>query len=89
MKKIIEFNGRILEIQAEERFYPVFCYDYTVQELREKKHWWNQGKVEVLSGSTLTWGEDYDFETVIKEKLEIIYGDKHRKNVEKFFRENS
>ena len=89
MRKEINYNGRRLEVIATRFSFPVCYYEYTVNELLEKKHWWNSSRRQVLSGSTLAWGEDDDFETILMEKLEIVFGDKHTDNVQKFFQENS
>lgn len=88
MEKIINYNGKTLKIVAEKYVYPVCHYDYKVYELRKKKHWWNFSKVEIISGSTLWWTEDEDFEIKIMEKIEFHYAPKHINNVEKFFSEN-
>lgn len=85
MRKVINYNGKALEIIATKCTNPFCYYDYKIFELREKKHWWNCGRIEILSGSTIWWTDNDDFETKIMEKIETYYGSKHVDNVENFF----
>lgn len=89
MVKEIEYNGKRLQIVASKYVHPFTYYDFKVFELREKKHWWNFSKVEIISGSTFWWTEDDDFETKIMEKITDHYLVKHSDNVEKFFTEKA
>lgn len=85
MRKIINYNGRALEITAKKFVYPFCYYEYKVYELVEKKHWWNFSRIQIISGSTFWWKEDDDFETKIMEKIEFHYNDHHTDNITKFF----
>ena len=89
MRKEINYNGRKLEVIATKISFPCCYYEYTVNELLEKKHWWNFGKRQILSGSTFAWSDDDDFETILMKKLEIVFKDNHTDNVQKFFQKNS
>lgn len=89
MEKIINYNGKTLKVVAEKCTYPFCYYNFKIYELREKKHWWNLNKVEIISGSTICWSDNADFETKIMEEIEFYYAPKHIDNVEKFFSENS
>ena len=89
MRKEITYNGRKLEIVATRYLHPFVYYDFKVYELREKKHWWNRGRVEIISSSTFSWATNADFEIRVMDKIRFYYQDKLNDNVEKFFSKNS
>ena len=91
MKKVIEYNGKKLEIIAlENHDMPKVYYEYWVKEILEKKHWWNFSRKEILHGNTFWWEGTADFEekimTQIKEHYQKLEREKNFDNsVKKFF----
>ena len=79
MKKVIEYNGKKLEIIARECYDTVKpYYSYWVREILEKQHWWNFSRKEILHGNTFWWKSTDDFETIIKQKIKEYYDIKQR-----------
>lgn len=89
MRKEITYNGKKLEIVATRYSHPFVYYDFKVYELREKKHWWNRGRIEIVSGSTVHWASNADFEIKIMDKIRFYYQDTLNDDVKKFFQKNS
>jgi hypothetical protein len=91
MKKVIEYNGKKLEIIAfEGHDMPKPYYNYWVREILEKKHWWGFSRKEILHGNTFWWKGTADFETVITQKIKEYYDTQKREenfddSVKKFF----
>jgi hypothetical protein len=91
MKKVIEYNGKKLEIIAIERHdMPEPYYDFWVKEILEKRHWWNCTRWEILHGNTFWWEKTDNFEEKIMQLIKKYYDKKHNEqtfqhSVENFF----
>jgi hypothetical protein len=91
MKKVIEYNGKKLEIIAlESHDMPKPYYKYWVKEILEKKHWWNFSRKEIVRGNTFWWGENDNFEEKIMPQIKEHYQKLEREenfdnSVKKFF----
>ncbi len=91
MTKVIEYNGRKLEIIAIERHdMSEPYYDFWVREILEKKHWWSSARWEILHGNTFWWEKADNFEEKIMQLIENYYKKKDNEqtfqhSVENFF----
>lgn len=91
MKKVIEYNGKKLEIIVIERHdMSEPYYDFWVREILEKKHWWSSSRWEVLHGNTIWWEKTDKFEEKLMQLIENYYKKKDNEqtfqhSVENFF----
>lgn len=93
MKKVIEYNGKKLEIIAIERFdLKDPYYNYKVYEIIKKKYWWQLSRKEIICGSTFVWSNGQDFEEKIMSEIKDHYErvnkqEQFQNSLEKFFGE--
>lgn len=91
MTKVIEYNGKKLEIIARECYDTTKpYYDYQVREILEKKHWWSSARWEILHGNTFWWKGTDNFEEKIMQLIKNYYDVKNKEqnfqhSVENFF----
>jgi hypothetical protein len=90
MTKVIEYNGRKLEIIARECYdMNEPYYDYWVEELIIKGKWKFRVNT-IIKGSTFWWDRETSFETRIMKEIQDYYDtlenqDFFKKSVENFF----
>lgn len=74
MTKVIEYNGKKLEIYVIQRLdFKDPYYDYKVYEIVNKKHWWQFSRNEIICGSTFWWSDKDNFEEKIMSEIKQYF----------------